>query len=436
MMEQEACKNKYRIREMCIKNGRKEFPMDVKRTLFLPALCAAIRNEKVDWQEFYEPEIWQELFLTAKEHQVLPMICQAVYSCPSAQQADPEIFRPWKENMVRLVTLQTMKTTEFLRLWKFLQKEGITPLLVKGLICRRLYPNPDFRMSGDEDLLVPKAQHAACKKVLRRYGMQNVQPDAFDTAYETAYQKPGSPLYIEVHTSLFPPESAAYGEWNCFFEDIWENPFAVSEEGTTMVSLQPTDHLFYLLCHACKHVLHSGIGVRQVCDLLLFAETYGKQIEWDRVMKQCEKIQIDLFAAALFRIGQKHLGFLPEKAGFPKKWQNIKVDEEPLLCDLLLAGSYGNSTRSRLHSSNLTLQAAVAERQGKKAGSGVLQTIFPTGQQLNERFPYLKEKPFLLPAAWAERAWRYAKEKDSPMDAWKIGRQRILLLKEYGILRK
>lgn len=35
--------------------------------------------------------------------------------------------------------------------------------------------------------------------------------------------------------------------------------------------MNASDHLFYLICHALKHFYHSGFGIRQVCDILLFA---------------------------------------------------------------------------------------------------------------------------------------------------------------------
>lgn len=36
--------------------------------------------------------------------------------------------------------------------------------------------------------------------------------------------------------------------------------------------LAPTDHLLCLLCHAYKHFLYAGFGIRHVCDIGIFAE--------------------------------------------------------------------------------------------------------------------------------------------------------------------
>lgn len=53
--------------------------MDVKKNMFLTALKAALKNEKVSWSEELESQDWVELFRIATTHQVLPLIYEAVY---------------------------------------------------------------------------------------------------------------------------------------------------------------------------------------------------------------------------------------------------------------------------------------------------------------------------------------------------------------------
>lgn len=83
----------------------------------------------------------------------MPLIYDAVYNCPAAKQSDPAMLGLFKKRIVQQVTLQAIKTSEFLRLYHFPGEAGIHPVVVKGIICRELYPNPDYRPSSDEDLL-------------------------------------------------------------------------------------------------------------------------------------------------------------------------------------------------------------------------------------------------------------------------------------------
>ncbi|MDD6212403.1 MAG: nucleotidyltransferase family protein [Clostridiales bacterium] len=415
--------------------------MDIKRDCFLPALKAALKNERVSWTEELESQDWAELFRIAAEHKVLPLIYQAVYDCPAARKMEPQVFMSAKQQTIRSVMLQTMKTNEFLDLFQHLQKAGIQALVVKGIVCRNLYPNPDYRMSGDEDVWIPEDQFELCHQAMLDYGMQLADPEKDIAAvYEVPYGKPGSPLYIELHKNLFPPESKAYGDFNRFFADAQERSISLTIEGKTVVAMGYTDHLFYLICHAFKHFLHSGFGIRQVCDIVLFANTFGSQVDWIRVLNQCREIRADLFTAALFRIGEKYLTFDPIAAAYPKEWQDISVDEQLMLDDLLDAGIYGDGTMSRKHSSNITLNAVASEKQGKKTGSSLLKALFPSVTQMESRYPYLKKCPYLLPAAWVNRIWKYRKEiqasdNNDAVESIQIGNQRVRMMKEYGILK-
>lgn len=416
--------------------------MEQIQELFLQAVEASLENRKVQWTEKFPPQDWLALFRLAEEHHILPMIYEAVYSCPAAQEAEQQLFAHYKRCTVQAVMLQTMKTSEFLFLYAHLRAAGVTPCVVKGIICRSLYPNPDYRMSGDEDLLIPPEQFRQCHEAMMEYGMVLSEPEQdIYAAYEVPYGKQGSPVYIELHKSLFPPDSEAYGDLNRFFTGIHDRLIEVQVQGTSIFTMEYTDHLFYLICHAFKHFLHSGFGIRQVCDIVLFANTYGAQIDWDRMLEHCWEIHADLFAAALFQIGQKYLTFDPEKACYPESWRLIQVDESAMLNDLLDSGIYGGSNMSRKHSSNVTLNAVSAQKQGKKSGNHVLKTVFPSAKALESRFPYLKKHPYLLPAAWTSRLFRYWKEthavsSDDAAESVRIGNRRIELMKQYGIIEK
>lgn len=414
--------------------------MEAVQELFLQALKAALENKKVSWEDELEAQEWLALFHLAEVHNVLPLIYDAVYSCPAVRKAEGELFLPFKRRTVQTVMLQTQKTNEFLRLYEKLRDAGIKPCVVKGIICRNIYPNPDHRVSSDEDIWIPAEQFPLCHEVMLSWGMSLSVPEQdIDAAYEVPYGKKGSPIYIELHKSLFPPESAAYGDLNRFFDGITENPEEVQVQGTKLYTMGHTDHLFYLICHAFKHFLHSGFGLRQVCDIILYANTYGEKIDWERIVDQCRQIRAELFTAALFRIGEKYLCFDGDKARYPAVWRELELDESAMLEDLLDSGVYGDANMSRKHSSNITLNAVSAQKQGQKAGNNVLKTVFPPAKSLEGRFPYLKEHPYLLPVAWTSRIFRYQKELqqtsgNDAAESIRIGNQRIELMKQYGII--
>lgn len=410
--------------------------------LLLEALKSSLQNKKVTWDFEISQEEWQMLFKKAEIHQILPMIYEAVYACPAAQPVYAKLFLPMKRQIMQKVMLQIMKTDEFLRLYKYLNERDIYPAVVKGIVCRQLYPNPDYRSSGDEDMLIDPSWFPKCHEAMLAYGMEtHVEDEKLETEYEVPYGKKGSPIHIELHKSLFPHDSGAYGELNQFFSEVHENTVTIEVQGTTVRTLAYTDHLFYLICHAFKHFLHSGFGIRQVCDIIMFANAYGENIDWKDVLTKCQSIRADQFAAALFKIGEKYLVFDAPKAAYSDAWKKISVEEDALLEDLLMSGIFGDSDMSRKHSSMITLNAVTAQKEGKKAKANVLKTVFPGLGSMKAKFPYLEKYPFLLPVAWVQRILKYRKESqnsanNNAADSIKIGNQRVELLKEYGIIEK
>ena len=349
-------------------------------------------------------------------------------------------FLGTKQQVRHQILFQTMKTHDFLELNRHLRAQGITPLVVKGIVCRDLYPRPDHRSSGDEDILIPAQQILRCHEAMGSFGMVPAEPETdLEGAYEIPYRKKNSNLYIELHKYLFPPESEAYGDLNRFFEGVFERAVLETFQGEAVLTMAPTDHLFYLICHSLKHFLHSGFGIRQVCDIVLYAERYGNRIDWEQVLENCREIRAEKFAASVFRIGEKYLEFDADTACYPYSWRSIAIDERAMLQDLLASGIYGGAELSRKHSSTITLTAAAAQKQGTKSPNGLMASLFPPADAMKKRYPYLNKHPYLLPVAWGSRMVQYGKEirktnDNSAAEAIKIGNQRIALMKEYGIL--
>lgn len=412
--------------------------MDPTRQAFMNILRCALRGESAEASTDLTQEQWTLLLQLAAEHHLLPVILEAVHGLP-ALQGTP-LLAAARQQVRQQVYVQIRKSCSFLDLYRQFLDAGLRPLVVKGILCRQLYPQPDQRISADEDLLVAQDQVLSCHGILTKAGLTaGEDPANFNQVYEIPYRGQNNPLFIELHSSLFPPDSDAYGDLNRFFAGAENRAVTETIQGVPVATLDHTDHLFYLLCHAFKHFLHSGFGVRQVCDIILFANAYGSRIDWVHILSACRQIRADRFAAALFRIGEKHLVFDPEQACYPAQWREIQVDETALLEDLLAGGVYGGANRSRKHSSNITLNAVAAQKQGKTAGNALLLSLFPPAKNIAGRYPFLKKHPYLLPAAWIHRACCYRKESrttrdNSAAEALKIGNRRIALLQEYGIL--
>lgn len=370
---------------------------------------------------------WPAIFTLANQQKLLPIVFEAVRKMPAAEE-NVALFAVTKQQVIGQMLNQTVRSAEFSDLYHKLRSAGLHPIVVKGQLCSRLYPLKDHRISADDDLYIPDAEFMACHEQLLANGLTTDTPvDELATADEVSYTKNGSPLYIELHRHLFDSAEDAHDELNHFFADL--NP--VETDG--FLAMPPHEHLLYLLLHAYKHFVRSGIGLRQFCDIGLWALEYHDEIDWQRLHDQCASVHAATFAAAAFRIARDDLGI---DFDLPMPW-DASIDVEPLLHDTLCGGVYGSNDLTRLHSSTVTLNAVKASRTGEK--SSVLRTVFPKREYLERRYPYLKKRPYLLPVAWVQRIAHYASEKQSGTDnsasgSIKLAKERIELMKRYGIM--
>lgn len=386
-----------------------------------------VKNSVSGADLFVENVDWNAIFALANQQKLLPILFEAVRKMPAAEE-NVALFAVTKQQVIGQVLNQTVRSAEFADLYRKLRAAGLHPIVVKGQLCSRLYPLKDHRISADDDLYISDAEFMACHKQLLANGLTTDTPvDELATADEVSYTKNGSPLYIELHRHLFDSSEDTHDELNHFFTDL--KPIEVDGFST----MPPHEHLLYLLLHAYKHFVRSGIGLRQFCDIGLWAWEYHDEIDWQRLHDQCASVHAATFAAAAFRIARDYLGI---DFDLPTPW-DASIDVEPLLHDSLCGGVYGSNDLTRLHSSTVTLNAVKASRTGEK--SSVLRTVFPNREYLERRYPYLKKRPYLLPVAWVQRIAHYAREKQSGTDnsasgSIKLGKERIELMKRYGIM--
>lgn len=399
--------------------------------LFLEAIKAAVHGESVCW-DCVCPEEWLLLMKLAAAHKLQPLVLNSVYSCPAAQKWD-QLSSQKKLSKMQVMS-QAVRTAEFLSVYDRLRASGCKPLVVKGLLCRAIYPSGELRQSADEDLYAEEADFFECCRVFEVSGMAATTDRSRTDAYEIGWRKPNSPLYIELHKSLFSPDASAVNELQTFFTNAFERAREYQIDGKKILSLCPHDHLLYLILHAYKHFIHSGFGIRQICDVGLWAKKYSEEIDWPVLYKQCREVHALKFAAAMLDVAKRQFEI---DISLPPEWDKIQVDGEPLLMDSLRAGIYGSSDQSRAHSASVTFNSVSAERENKR--SSLLHTVFPEKKKLENNYPILQKSAIFLPFVWCVRLWRYRKETKNDPDnqmtqTLRVAKERKQLLQYYEII--
>lgn len=407
--------------------------------IFLDILKSAMTQTSCDMIKDLDQEAWENVYRISQKQQLAPMIYQQIYSNDSFLQSDPQFQQFWKMDTIDRAGNQARKSVLFLILSDQMRQIGLTPLVVKGIVCRNLYPNPDLRVSNDEDLLIPRDQFAKIDEFLLAQGFLRDELIEGKEYQEIPYKNPMNGLYFELHMDLFPKESGAYGRLNELFKDVFEHCMEVEIQGSKVLTMIAKQHFLYLVCHSLKHFLHSGFGIRQACDILYFAKNYHDQFDWNEVRQTMREYHMETFAMNVLDIGVCYLGFTWEELGLCKP-KDLEIDCTPLLDDMLDGGIFGQNDMNRIHSANITLNAA--QNESANAVSGVMASLFPDKEYIKTNYAYARKYPFLLPAAYIHRILKYLsgrkkeEQNTGEKSSTQIGMERVKLLEKYKIVDK
>ena len=79
----------------------------------MEALCCFLKGRKAVWEDGLDAEEWAEFFRLSQHHQILPMVYDAVYSCPAFRTCPEGLMQTVKGQVIRQVMMQSRKTGEW-----------------------------------------------------------------------------------------------------------------------------------------------------------------------------------------------------------------------------------------------------------------------------------------------------------------------------------
>jgi hypothetical protein len=168
-------------------------------------------------------------------------------------------------------------------LTRALNARGVAPLLLKGAISlfEDPYGDPDARMIGDLDILVPAPAIDDAVDTLRELGYRaSSLYGAGHNAYGE-FARPGSPAPIDLH--LAPIDSPHLLDAAA----LWNDAVALTTEPLVAGAPSPTHRVLHALLHAQIH--HDGgyyrgeLRLNQLYEVVMLARHHGGAIDWRRI---------------------------------------------------------------------------------------------------------------------------------------------------------
>lgn len=387
-------------------------------------------NTTTELPELSEPVDWDELTQIAMKHNLFAIFHEVACQYPEYQR-NPEYWTRTKAVMGS-VARQIRRTVSFLKLYQEFLDEGIQPIVMKGIVCRQLYGKyAEHRPSGDEDILVKKDDFYQVKDFLVKRGYfcqdKEITEAQLNQAEHVSFQKKNETT-IEVHINLMGRRDDLRIQMGEQFSRVFEKSQQLDIQGVSLTVMSHTEHFLYIVMHAFKHFIGSGVGLRQILDIMMYQEHYEKEIDWNDVTKALQDCKVDSYLGDIQYIGEMYLGFHFEHH-YPT------ACPETLLEDMIEVGAFGKSDRADSIATNII--SSTIDQNTRGIGT-LLRAGFPTRKQMAEWTPYLNEKPWMLPVEWVKRWIRFfrrTKKYDGNLmkESFKRSQKRMELLRKYGL---
>lgn len=398
---------------------------------FLKIMKYAINDSgQQELPHLQEPVDWNWLVELAKAHNLFAIFHEIAYQYPEYEQNTE--YQKNSLVALKIVSDQVKRTSKFLELYRAFLAEDIQPIVMKGIVCRQLYGEHDeYRPSGDEDILVKKEDFHQVKSILERQGYSCENNDItnaqLNQAEHFSFSKPHG-VTIEVHINLMGRRDDLRIQMGEKFQHVFEHSMIQEVQGVPISVMSHTEHFMYIVLHAFKHFIGTGVGLRQTLDIMMYQMRYENEIGWQEVEKVLTQCKANTYLGDIQDIGERYLGF-----DFSYKFPT--ACPEILLADMIDVGAFGKTDRADLIATNIISGALDQKTTGVAT---LLRAGFPTRKQMAEWTPYLNEKPWMLPVEWVRRWSRFirrTKRYDGNLmtESYKRGQKRIKLLKKYGL---
>ena len=256
---------------------------------YFTLLQAAIWNREVNLSESID---WEAVLALAKYHATSALICDAALRMNDGQMEGKLLN--WMTTFLRSELVLHLRLRQVLLMAvDALHKKGIEPVLLKGFALAQFYPNPNLRQFGDIDLYVGLDHfHEACAVLRTLPGSYNWDPIEKDVGRH--YNIEFGEFALEIHRvsseSRDPKENALYLEMER--QGLVLHPQKVEIEGCSISIPSPTFTVFYTFYHAWYHLLYTGVGWRQMCDITLALHAYHGQLDLDQLAYNLQTLHL------------------------------------------------------------------------------------------------------------------------------------------------
>lgn len=187
----------------------------------------------------------------------------------------------------------------------FFNNHGYKMMVLKGYACSLNWPKPEHRPCGDIDIWQFGKQKEADELLKKEKGIKVDNSEHHHTIFfwgdfkvENHYD------FINVHARK------SNRDLETLFKKLGEDDSYIIEINNERVYLpSPNLHALFLIRHLAAHFTSTSVTLRQVLDWAFFVEKHTKEIDWNWLEVELEKLHLSDFVNSLNAICVEDLGF-------------------------------------------------------------------------------------------------------------------------------
>ena len=292
-----------------------------------------------------------------------------------------DVFQKFYYSYLMSIKIDTLQTMELEKIGKAFEKAGIDYIPLKGSVVKYFYPMPNYRKSGDIDVLVRGEDLESARTVVENMGYK------FNYIYEqnnVHYRFTEKTFCLELHKKLVADYNRSYG----FLSRAWD--YAELKSGTCHTYEFDMNFLYvHLIAHIAKHLCSGGAGLRLFCDIWIMQSK--NMIDKTKVRQYLEKANLSEIEEYTVKLAER--------------WFLDKKDNDKVLNKLELfvfrGGSFGTvSQKINMASFGQTDSEQFENKYWRKK---FLSYFFEPLTYMKQKYPILISHSWLLPIMWIYR---------------------------------
>ena len=375
--------------------------MNDVQSLLLQVISAALFDKKA-------PDVTADLLLSLVEESKAQAVYPLTFSVLDSQLQEKltaEQYNECSEEFFRYAIAGTQNFAEHSELHELMTANEMPYVAIKGLASAMYYPEPNLRSMGDVDFLVAKENVSRAGKLLEGIGFA-VDHGEEDDGIHIAYKRPPMSIW-ELHHSVNGIPNNEIGSLISAEMDKAIPTAEVTEVDGSICRLPDKfHHGLIMLLHTASHLTSEGVGLRHLCDWVVFASALNDAEFREIFEKKLKRFGLWRFAQALTLLGIRYLG-APKRVWALEAIESRKLDDmtlDGLMNDILSGGNFGTKDMNRYRE----IKYISDRREGTIGKSGILRQGFNTmNAKVRRDYKTIGKHKVLLPIGYLAEGGKY-----------------------------